>query len=157
MVEIGSKNWFFGSFWEGFCLRPLTPYELRPRFCQMKGRIKKHICGKFHQYSICRCKVKNFQSFLYWFSIHEMTPFWVFLGSYFLKYCSILLKFWPEFVSNKKNSASKILQNFAFWLKWDTPKVYGFGPFWGSIYCRTTQNIDKSQNFCKNYILRNIK
>ena len=30
MIEIGPKDWFFGSFWQ-VCLRPLTPYELRPK------------------------------------------------------------------------------------------------------------------------------
>ena len=92
-------------------------------------------------------KLKMFKVFffVYRFSIHEMTPFWVFLGSYSPKYCSILLEFWPEVVSNKTNTAWKILQNFAFWLKWDTPKVYGLGPFWGLIYCQKTKNIAKNK------------
>ena len=33
-----------------------------------------------------------------------MTPFEVFLGPYSLKYCSILLKFWTEVVSNKSDT-----------------------------------------------------
>ena len=77
-------------------------------------------------------------------------PLSVFLGSYFPKYCSILLKFWPEVVSNKTNTAWTILQNFAFWLKWTTPNVYSFGPFWGPIYCQKIKNIAKTQIFYKN-------
>ena len=77
-------------------------------------------------------------------------PLSVFLGSYFPKYCYILLKFWPEVVSNKTNTAWTILQNFAFWLKWTTPNVYSFGPFWGPIYCQKIKNIAKTQIFYKN-------
>ena len=51
--------------------------------------IKIYICGKFHQYSICGCEVKDFQGFLYWFSIHEMAPFCDFLGPFSPKYCLI--------------------------------------------------------------------
>ena len=51
----------------------------------------------------------------------------------------------------------KSLSKFAFWLKWDAPKVYSFGPFSDPIYRRTSKNIAKNQNFCKNNILKNIK
>ena len=78
MVKIWPKKLFFVSFCEFFCLCPLTPYELHPRFCQMKDFIKIYIFGKFHQCSISGCEIKNFQSFLYWFRIHEIAPFWVF-------------------------------------------------------------------------------
>ena len=50
-----------------------------------------------------------------------------------------------------------MLQNFSFWLKWDTPKLYSFGTFWGQIYRRKAKNIAKKQNFWKKFILRNIK
>ena len=80
----------------------------------------RYICGKLHQYSICGCELV----FLYWFSIHEMAPFWDFLGPYSPKYCLILLELWPEVVSNKKNSAWKILQNLGFWLKWNVVSVH---------------------------------
>ena len=66
---------------EFFCLFPLTSYELYPKwieyisFLPNERLIKKYICGKFHHYSICCCEIKIFQSFLYWFSIHEMAPF----------------------------------------------------------------------------------
>ena len=33
------------------------------------------------------CEIKNFQSLLYWFSIHEIVPFWDLLGPYSPKYC----------------------------------------------------------------------
>ena len=57
------------------------------------------------------------------------------LGPYSPKYCLILLKFWPEVIFHEgKYSAWKILQNFEFWFKWNTPKVYSFGPFWVPIY-----------------------
>ena len=54
------------------------------KLCQMKDRIKIHNCGKFYYHSIC--EVKNFQSFSYRFSSHEMTLFRGFLGPYSQKY-----------------------------------------------------------------------
>ena len=65
-----------------------------PRFYQMNGFIKIYIY-------ICGCDIKNFQSFLYWFSIHEMSHFCDFLGPY------ILLRLWPEAICNKKNTVSE--------------------------------------------------
>ena len=62
----------------------------------LKGLMKKHVCGKFHQYSICGCRVKNFQSFAYQLSIHEMAVLGVFLGPYSSRYGPILLKFSTE-------------------------------------------------------------
>ena len=64
-----------GSF---FVYALLHPMINAPKFRQMKGLIKIYTFGKFHQHSICGCEGKNFQSFSYWFSIHEMTPFGVF-------------------------------------------------------------------------------
>ena len=70
---------FFGLFCEFFCLCPPALYELyAPRFYQMKVARFTSICGKFHQYSICGCEVKNFQSFLHWFNIQWNGPFLVF-------------------------------------------------------------------------------
>ena len=57
----------------------VTPQD----FAKWKTLIR-YICGKFHQYNICGCKVKNFQLFSYWFSIHEMVPYSIFLGPYSL-------------------------------------------------------------------------
>ena len=38
---------------------------------------------------------------------------------------------------------------YAFWIKWDAPKVYSFGSYLGLIYPRKTKNIAKNKNFCK--------
>ena len=76
MVEIGSKNWF-SAYFESFLIHDLLhPSSYAQRFWQMKDFSKIYICGKFHWYSICGCEVKSFQSFSYWFSIHEMVYFW---------------------------------------------------------------------------------
>ena len=75
------------------------------------------------------------------------------------KSCSILFEIIRS-STNKTNTASKILQNFEFWLRCNA-EVYSFGSFWGPIYFQKTKNIAKNQNFCQNclqtYILRNIK
>ena len=66
-----------------------------------------HNRGKFHQYSICGCQVKNFQSFSYRFSIHEIAPFLRDgggLGPYSPKYGPTLLKFLPEVVYKQTKS-----------------------------------------------------
>ena len=75
MVEMCPNNWFFGLFCEFFCLRPLTRYELHSKILLNERPYKKYICRKFHQYSICSYEIKNFQSFLHWFNIHEMASF----------------------------------------------------------------------------------
>ena len=100
MVKIESKNWIL----KVFHLSLLTPYEYTPKPCEMKDPIMILIRAKFHQYSIFGCEVKNFQSFLYWFSIHEMGHFWCFLRPCSPKYWSILVKFWSEVISNKKKT-----------------------------------------------------
>ena len=46
-----------------------------PKFCQIQDLIKIYIWSKFYQYSIWSCEMKDFKWFLYWFSIHEMSPF----------------------------------------------------------------------------------
>ena len=96
------KNWnkkriFWLIFWV-FLFTPSHPVNYTPRFCQMKELMKIYIYGKYHQYSICGFEIKNFQSFLCWFSIHKMALFGGFFGFYIPKYCSILLKFWPEVI-----------------------------------------------------------
>ena len=119
MVEIGPKGWFFWRILRLFCLYPLTLCELRPKILPNERPYSD--IDKFLQNSICGCEVQNFLSFSYWFSIHEMAPFFgrgergEDSSPYFHKYCSILLKIWTE-------------------LKWNAPKVYNFGTFWGSIY-----------------------
>ena len=95
MVKIG---WFFYSF-----ASLLTPDELRPKILTMEDVIKIYICGKFHQYGICGCEVKNFQSFSYYFSIHEMAPFWWFWALLPQKmHCSIENYIFYRFVSALK-------------------------------------------------------
>ena len=94
--EIKLKNWFSGSFSEVFWLRLLMPYELRPKFWQMKDLLKIHNRGKVYEYSIFGCQVIDFPSFLCWFSIHEMALFGEVFGSNCPKYCQILLKCSPQ-------------------------------------------------------------
>ena len=121
-----AKDWIL----KVFHLHLLTPYEYTPKLCQMKDLIIILIRGRFHEYSICGCEIKNFQSFSYWFSIHEMGPFWWFLYPYSPKYCSILVKFWPEVVSNKKNT---LFENYFKILHFSSngmyPKSTVFGHF----------------------------
>ena len=62
-----------------FVYTPLHPMSYTPIFCQIKGLMKIHNVGMFHQYSICSCQVKNLKSFAYQFSIHEMVLTQVFL------------------------------------------------------------------------------
>ena len=59
-LKLGQKNDFFGSFWEGFVYALWRPMRYAPKFFQMKDFIKTHIRGKFNQYSIGSCEVKNF-------------------------------------------------------------------------------------------------
>ena len=142
------KKWsIFGSFCEFFNLRALTPENYTPRFCQMEDLIKLYICGTFHQYSICGCEIKNFQSLLHWFSIHEIDPFC------FLAHISHISFDLAESLSRgsqiRQTHCLRILQNFEIWLKWNTLKVYGFGSFWGPTYCRKTKDFAKTQKFWK--------
>ena len=107
MVEIGRKNSFFWLILRGFLFISFyTIWVTSQDFGKWKTLLT-FLLGKFHQYSICGCEVKNFRSFSCLFSIHKMAPFWDFLDPYSPKYCSTLLKFWPEVVSNglfqKKN------------------------------------------------------
>ena len=66
------QNWAKKSFLLFFFFFVYTLLQLMsytPRFCQMKDLIKIYICGKFHQYSICGCEVKDFwidSAFMKW-------------------------------------------------------------------------------------------
>ena len=84
MVE---KIDFLAHFESFFVYNLVDPMRSTPRVYQMNAVIKIYICGKFHHYSICGCDIKNFQSVLCWFSVHEMSHFCDFLGSYSPKYC----------------------------------------------------------------------
>ena len=101
MVKIGPKIFlaYFASFFV-YALLHLMSYDPQD-FSKWKSC--GNICGKFHQYRIFGYEVKNFQGFLYWFKMQWNGPFLVLLGSCSLRYCSILLKFWSEVVSNKTN------------------------------------------------------
>ena len=59
-----AKKLIFCSFWVFFVYALMHPMGYAPRFCQMEDLIKIYVCGKFHQYSICGCEVKNFQFFV---------------------------------------------------------------------------------------------
>ena len=99
--KLGQKTDFFTSLWGVFCVCSITPYELCPRFCELKDLIQIQFCGGSHKNRICGCEV---QSFFYWFSIHEMATFWGFFSAlYFPKYWSILLK-WSDVVLKKTNT-----------------------------------------------------
>ena len=85
----------FGSFW----ITPSYALLAMPQLlCQMRGLMEAHNHGKFHLYSICRCKVKKFEMFSWQWSIHEMAHFLAFLGPNSPKYAPILLKFGPQLV-----------------------------------------------------------
>ena len=113
MVRIAPKIFLvhFVSFFV-YVLLHLMSYA--PRFCQMKD-LKIYICDKFHQYSICGCEIKIFQTFWYWFSIHE-TLSWVFLALFpqnIVQFCWNFDQRWSP-ISVWKDSVWKILQNFEF-------------------------------------------
>ena len=92
--EIKPKNWFSGSFMEGFPITSsLTPYELCPNFL-----IKIPNRGKFYEYSILDSQIINFQRFSYRFSIYKMPLFGEVLSPNSPKYCQILLQFSPQVV-----------------------------------------------------------
>ena len=63
--------------------------------------------GKFHQYSLCGCQVKNFQSFAYRFSIHEKALFGNFLRFYSPKYGPNLPNVSPEVVLQQTKTLKK--------------------------------------------------
>ena len=131
-----------------------TLWDTLQDFANWKTLLK-CICGKFHQYSICRCEIKNCQVFFVLIQHPRNSPIWDFLGAYSPKYCLIMLKLWSEVAFDKKNSIWEILQNLEFWLKRNAVNVYIFGPYRGPIYCWKTKNITKNQNFHKNCILSN--
>ena len=86
-------------------------------------------------------KLKTFRCFRIDSASMKWSLFGFFLGSYSPKYCFNFLQFCPEVVSNKIQSVWKILQNFAFWLKLDAPKVYSLGSIWDPIYRQKTKRI----------------
>ena len=68
----------------------LRPLNYDPIFCQVKDFLKIYNLGKFHQFSICGCQVKNFPCFAHRFSIHGMLFFGRLVGLFSPKYGPIL-------------------------------------------------------------------
>ena len=66
LVKIGPKI-CLGHFLRFFVYALLRPMSYAPRFCQMNDLIRIYTLPgyKFHQYNVCDCEDKNFQSFLY--------------------------------------------------------------------------------------------
>ena len=61
--KLGQKTHFVASFQRFFNHAFLCLMSYAPIFCQMKGLIGIHNCGKFHEYKVCGCQVMNFQMF----------------------------------------------------------------------------------------------
>ena len=87
-------------------------------FFQMKGLMKIHNRDKFHRYSICGCQFINFQMFSWRCSIHELGHLGEgggSLGPNSPEYGSVLLKFAPEVVFQKKKTVfQKFLGNLDY-------------------------------------------
>ena len=76
-----------------------------PRFCRMKALIKIYIFAiSFISIANVVVKLKNFKVFCIDSVSMKMVRFEDFLGLHSPKYCLILLKLWPEVISNKKNT-----------------------------------------------------
>ena len=78
IIEIGPKKINFLARFEAFVYSLWYSMSYIPRFFQIKDLITIYIRGQFDQYRIFGSEVRNFQSFLYRLSIHEMTPFCIF-------------------------------------------------------------------------------
>ena len=78
MVKIRSTI-FLAYF--AYALLQIMSYA--PRFCQMKDLVKIYICGKFYQYSICGCDVKNFHKVFCIDSASMKWPLFEFFGHFF--------------------------------------------------------------------------
>ena len=146
-----AKKLIFWIISRGFLFMPSDTVRVTPKyFAKRKTLLRYTFMLSFIRIAYVIVKFKIFFKKVFcidWTSM-KLPLLGGFLGSYSPKYCSILLKFWSEIVSNKTNTVWKILQN-AFRLKWDMPKVYGLSPSWGPIYCGKTKNIAKNQNSSK--------
>ena len=79
--------------------------------------IKVHNRGKFHQYIICGCQVKSFQSFGYHISIYKgpiSEGVWDLTFPNMLKYDHIQLKFAPEAEFQQAKTVFEETQKFFF-------------------------------------------
>ena len=133
-----AKKLIIGSFWEFFVCGILHPMSYVPRFCQMKDLIKIYVCGKFHHYSICGCELR---SFLHGFSIHEMTPFWVF-GPLFPKILFDLAEILNRgSLPIRQTQWLKNRSKFRIMAEMERIQSLQNSPFWGPIYRQKTTNI----------------
>ena len=96
---------------------------------------------------------------MYWFSTHEMAPFWGFFRTNSPKYCSILLKIWPEVVSNKTNTLfQKSVKILNFGSNGTYPKFTILVHFGVQFTARKAKMLLNTRISTKtSYILRNIK
>ena len=160
MGEIGLKTKYFGSVWEVFILCPFTRYKLRLKIFQMKDLIKIHTRGECHRYSIwlwCYKSSTFFIAIQYPWNM-KWPPFGFFWGPYSPKYCSILLKFWPEVFSNDTNTVfEKSFRTLHFWSNGTHPKFTVLVHFGAQCTAGKPKILLKNQNFCNFCILRNIK
>ena len=88
-LKLGQKTDNLAHFESFFVDALLHPIHYAPRFCQLKDLIKIIFVISFSSIAFVVVKLKVSKD----------------LAS--MKYSSILLKFWPELVSNKKNIAFK--------------------------------------------------
>ena len=122
-----------------FRLQELSVYTL----------MKIHNRGKFHQYSICDCKVNNFQSFMYRFSIHEIALFGKFLGPYFPSMVQYYRYSQQRQYSSKQKHCLNIFEGFdSLWEK-DGPKVGTFGPTMTLLFLLKMAKIEKNKQQCR--------
>ena len=89
--KLGQKTDFLAHFYALLCLIIYAPI-----FCQIKGLMKVHNRGKFHQYSICGCQVMNFQMFSQQQKLPLQAASGWFSGHNSPKCSQILLKFGTE-------------------------------------------------------------
>ena len=139
MVEIGQKTDFLGHF-ESFLFTLSYTLWVKPQdFAKWKTLRYKFVVD-FISIDYVVVTLKIFKVFRNNWASLKGPLFGVFFDPYFLRYCSILMKFWPEVVSNKTNillkKSFKILysdlnethQSLQFWsilgpnLPWENQK-----------------------------------
>ena len=148
MAKIGPKT-FLVNFMSFLVYALLHLMSCASRFCQMKNLIKIYICDNFHQYSIWGCEVKRF---LYWFSIHEMAPFYGFLvGPLLPKTLFSLAEILTKVSLQQEKHCLKNPLKFSILVLMEGTQSLQFCSFLGP------NSAVENQKYCKNCILRNIK
>ena len=150
-MKLSQKTGFLAHFERLFNYTLLCPDKLW-RYIILVSLISDAFVGV--KLSIFKCFHVRCSIFEMWSLLGE------FLGPFSPKYDPILLKFWPEVISDKakKRQFMSSLPKLCLSRNETYPKFTVLVHFWlGQIYPLKTQNIAKSQNFSKNYILRNIK